>query len=214
LIGCPSIDVFAVDALQKERPSVIFHYNGKAEPYVVEKALDAAASAMRNRDVERFYYFLGDTMHKVSERRPIEASVEEVQSHYTRMLSRLDLGPDQINVADWMRCDQVIQAYINLSRTAWAIRKELAWSGFFGDPDGEIQGKTVQEILEFLEDPDHVKRVKHFDFEYLGITDFPPFILERDWPGFVSISLEETAIERTPQKLLDQKRKNEAKVEK
>lgn len=221
--GCPSIDPFAVSVFRKRRPEITFKIECVPDPTVAPLARAEASYVMGLPG--KHYLFLAEYLGKsrpISETDQIECVTGRVNEFYADKLIEIGIDPAVNLTSQWMLCDQILQAYVNIFRVAWAVRKELCRSGLFDNPDLP-RPRTVKEILDFLcqgkteaktdDFPGKPKKetleivarlssitrdVRKLDLCGLAISRIPQCFLNIFWPNLSEVDLRETYITEDP----------------
>jgi hypothetical protein len=221
--SCPSIDRFAVEVFRKKRPEVSFKIECVLDPTVIPLARAEANYVMGFPG--KHYLFLAEHLGKskpISETDQIECVTARVNEFYADKLTAIGIEPAVNLISQWMLCDQILQAYVNIFRVAWAIRKELCRSGLFDNPDlprprtvkeildflsqgkteakeANFPGKTREEILEITVRLSSITRdVRKLDLCGLAISRIPQCFLNILWPSLSEVDLRDTYITEDP----------------
>lgn len=130
----------------------------------------------------------------------------KVYQFYTEQLDIIGVDGSLRNEDDphlhWLRFDLILQEYVTLSRTAWALRKQLFDVGFFiksksDDPPPPERVEDIIHLLKFQtpsgENP-FVRKIQEFDFTDLELTTHLPYFIsdEPKWPQLRLIKVEGT----------------------
>jgi hypothetical protein len=194
-ISGPSIDPLAVAEFKRRRPNVDLHVDEGADKSAAALAISEASLKMKGKT--RFYYFL----HKWG-----TEDVEEISTAYLVALKSIGIEPkcdeQTDHLGQWMWYDQLLQAYQNITRSAWAVRQEMVTASCFmkitdTDPDAP---QTVEGIIDCLSK--HSRKIQFLDFEDLELTYIPSFILNLNLLRLKKILLKGTHVSRVPTKFI------------
>lgn len=152
------------------------------------------------------------TMSAGKEKFSIFGNMDTITNFYLNKLALIGIDGKLIvgnNLQErWMRLDQTLQAYQNLSRTAWAIRETLFETGFFLRSDSFQIPQTIGEIQQLLSITNQegtnpfARKIKIFEFEDLGLTALPFFISnEKAWLQLKRIKLKGNPIDEIDESL-------------
>lgn len=213
LVDCPSIDPPAVQEFRARRPNVQI----KAD-LVVD--LSAAKMAVFEADKQMW---LDPLKHKFvfrpgleSQKKPDAAAVTKFYTDQLALIGvQLEIDPKVELITTWRRSDLILQEYANLTRTAWALTKEMIQVGFFLYKDTQRAPRTVEEVVQYLrqrsvqkngkEDFDYRRKIQVFDFEDLGLSRIPPHFYESQfkWEQVKGILLKGNLFDEPPEHLLE-----------
>ncbi len=213
LVDCPSIDPPAVQEFRTRRPNV----HVKADLVV-----DVSAAKMAVIEADK-QIWLGLLKHKFIFRPGLESQnkpdAEAVNKFYSDQLAlievQLEIDPKAELITHWRRADLVLQEYANLTRTAWALRKEMIRVGFFLYKDTQRAPRTVEEVIQYLrqksvqksgkEDFDYRRKIQVFDFEDLGLSRIPAHFYESisEWEQVKGILLKGNLFDAPPEHLVE-----------
>ncbi|MBX7067053.1 MAG: hypothetical protein K1X28_07470 [Parachlamydiales bacterium] len=199
MLDCPAIDQFAISEFRLARPKIKLEADEMIDGTIVPIATQEAQRRLFENQEAPLFFFPEYSKHE-------EAAVTEF---YTEQLSILGVelsdSPNQTPIQKWRLADQILQAYMNISRVSWALLKELYRIGYFTNQDPDIAPGTTQGIVQLfmMHDQNGVnpygRKLKMLLLNGLGVTQLPYFILdETSWPNLKTIDLQETHIEALP----------------
>ncbi|MBX7067179.1 MAG: hypothetical protein K1X28_08110 [Parachlamydiales bacterium] len=195
------IDPFAIAECRALRPDVEIFTDEIVDLSAIPWVMDEADRRMRDPSCKRMYVFITgiiDSPEPIPEGGKIDLDPEQVTQYYLDQLDVLGVELEINNNGNlqeqWMRCDQILQAYLNVTRSLWALRQEFLRVGFYTRQDQEPLPNTAEAILKVLDNPDYVRKVQRFDFSQLELTAIPYFILDLRWEQLREIFLDATLI--------------------
>lgn len=203
LVFSLQIDPFAVAECRARRPDMEIFTDEIPDLSAIHVIADEADQRMRDPKFKRMFVFITgitESSDPIPENGKIDLEPELVSQYYEEQMEVIGIDLKSDNLPEqWMRCDQALQAFVNINRTLWALRQELIRVGFFTNQDVGHLPSTAKEILDALEIEDLVRKVQRFDFSGLEITALPYYILDREWPQLKEIHLDGTLVAELPE---------------
>ncbi len=191
VIDCLGIDPFAVEVFRKIRPSVALTAELTHDPSVSAMAIEEAEERIKINAATRFIFYpeLANALHP---------NKEKIDQFYAEKLNLIGIEFQIDETGDlrtqWMKYDQILQAYVNIHRSCWMIRQKLIEVGFFTPMDKEKPPYTAQELIQYIDPAEEEnlfkttgarfpltanerrRKVKDLDFSHLELTYIPRFI--------------------------------------
>lgn len=180
LNGCPTIDALSFHQLSQIREDVIFRNEDRPDPLAI------AWAKQEIREDKKFFFlpkFLGKE-GSMPENIKLGGDTEQIDAYYAEQLQPLGIGPEEMDVSDWMRCDQFLQSYVNL-RAIWALIINVI-------RQDHMRGHlpyNLQDAVHYFSSMDRRNDIREFDFEDWQVTGLPQSILRFDWPKLETVRL-------------------------
>jgi len=216
VVDCPGVDLFAFDEFQAARPRIELVEDSSVDAPAVRWAMEETDRIMWSPVVKRSFFFLRELMNTrdpIPENTKIHLEPEIVSRFYIKQLARIGVKMDIDDKTDlatqWMRADQILQAYMNVHRIAWALRKELIRVGFFLNVEQQFPPTTVRDILSYINFKNETdvytyrRKVKLLDFSQLGLTHIHELLeLSGHWEQVEKIQLDGNYVEGASKNLV------------
>lgn len=196
---CPTIDPFAFQALNKQRVEkelnqVTLTTKIAPDPSALQMALDEAEQLLHQEQGWESYV-------RPEWKEP--SKTDELNAFYAEQLTlightfTLNEEPVQPVSYHWARAELIIQSYVNICRSAWAIWLELVRAGI----SPHRFPKTVEGLIDLLdtsiknkfhetgEEMTYGDKVEKLSFSGLDLTRIPSFVEKRFWRGVIEMDI-------------------------